>query len=201
MATYRINCFITLVVILNDHMRQQGSPSDQISFRKVLLRLRDGLATAEDWKILISRSPSLVPNHSDFDDTIHLFYHKQKVAEHNIAKLLTLGSHIALINGIHSCSTAAAAKSDDAGGTESVLLLAKVMLTYNIWHLTGLCNGATGTITDILYTHGFKPPNLPTAALVNFNHYTGPPFIEEHPKSLPITPHIHSKGQVEHPAH
>jgi len=72
-----------------------------------------------------------------------------------------LETPIVRIHAINSCSVAANASSDDAGGLETVLLLAKgakVMLSYNIWQQAGLCNGATGNISDFLYTNGNKPP-------------------------------------------
>ena len=39
-------------------------------------------------------------------------------------------------------------------GLEPVVFLAKcarVMLTMNLWSSVGLCNGATGTVVDIIY--------------------------------------------------
>ena len=108
------------------------------------------------------------------------------------------------INALHSSATAAAAKSDDAGGLEPVLFLAekaKVMLTSNLWQQVGLCNGAMGTIEHILYTNGQHPPNLPLAVLVNFNHYSGPQFLPTKPKCIPIPPIIfqwHNAGAAGH---
>ena len=52
----------------------------------------------------------------------------------------------------------------------------------------GLCNGATGIVESILYAEGHKPPALPIAVMVNFNEYTGPPFIPSKPKCIPIPP-------------
>ena len=40
-------------------------------------------------------------------------------------------------------------------GLEPTLLISKnalVMLTMNLWPSVGLCNGATGTVVDIIYT-------------------------------------------------
>lgn len=55
----------------------------------------------------------------------------------------------------------------------------------------GLCNGARGTIDDLLYAQSHKPPNLPIAILVNFPDYTGPPFIQTKPNCIPISPVVH----------
>ena len=77
---------------------------------------------------------------------------------------------------------------------ESVVFMAKganVMLTSNLWQQVGLCNGAEGTVTDLLYAHGHKPPSLPIAILVNFPDYRGPPFIETKPNCIPIPPVVH----------
>ena len=86
------------------------------TFRELLLRLRNGTVTYEDWQTVLLRDPSKVPNSSDFEDAVHLFYDKKSVAEHNMTRLKTLHQPIARINAIHSCASAAAAKSDDAGG-------------------------------------------------------------------------------------
>ena len=42
------------------------------------------------------------------------------------------------------------------------------MLTSNLWQQAGLCNGAQGIVSDILYAQGQKPPSLPIGILVNF---------------------------------
>ena len=43
----------------------------------------------------------------------------------------------------------------------------------------------------MLYAEGHKPPNLPIAILVNFPDYTGPPFLQNKPKCIPIPPTVH----------
>ena len=63
-----------------------------------------------------------------------------------------------------------------------------VMLTANIWQEVGLCNGATGTVHQILYQTDHKPPHLPIAVLVDFDTYGGPPFLTTHPTCVPICP-------------
>ena len=55
---------------------------------------------------------------------------------------------------------------------------ARVMLTMNLWASVGLCNGATGTIVDIIYSKNQSPPDLPMAVLVKFDEYRGPNFCD-----------------------
>ena len=62
------------------------------------------------------------------------------------------------------------------------------MLTSNTWQQVGLCNGAAGTVYQLLYQTDHKPPDLPIAVLVNFDNYAGPPFLSHLPKCIPISP-------------
>ena len=92
-------------------------------------------------------------NHSDFENATHLFFDKQSVAECNLTHLQILSSPIAKIEAVNSDHAAQVTSSDDAGGLDSVIYISKhskVMLTSNLWQQTGLCNGATGTVQDII---------------------------------------------------
>jgi ATP-dependent DNA helicase PIF1 len=105
--------------------------------------------------------------------------------------LQKLGNPIAKIEAVNSDHAARMTTSDEAGGLDSVIYISKhskVMLTSNLWQQTGLCNGATGTVKDILYKDNQKPPSLPVSVLVEFEKYKGPPFIPEHPTWVPIPP-------------
>ena len=62
------------------------------------------------------------------------------------------------------------------------------MLTSNLWQKTGLCNGATGTVKDIIYANNQNPPSLPISVLVEFKKYKGLAFIPDHPSWIPIPP-------------
>ncbi len=76
-------------------------------------------------------------------------------------------------------------------GLEPVVFLAKgarVMLTMNLWSRIGLCNGATGTVVDIIYQNNHQPPDLPIAVIVGFENYRGPVFTENQPLCVPICP-------------
>lgn len=115
-------------------VRQSGASQEQVLFRD-LLRLWNGESNEKDCQLL-SRSSSAITNLTEFNDAVHLFYNKDKVAQFNAQKLNSLGTPIARINAVYSCSSAASAKTDDAGGLEPVLLPAKgarVMLKSNLW--------------------------------------------------------------------
>ena len=76
-------------------------------------------------------------------------------------------------------------------GLEPVVFLAKdarVMLTMNLWSSVGLCNGATGTVVNIIFENNHQPPDLPVAIMVKFENYRGPVFDENHPSCVPICP-------------
>ena len=181
----------TTVVILDQVIRQSGASTESKRFRELLLRLRDGQSTEDDWTTLLQRTPTVANNANTFKEAIHLYYKKEQVAQYNHEAITKLGSPIAQINAIHSCAAATSAKSDNAGGLEPVIFMAKgsrVMLTSNLWQQVGLCNGTRGLIEDLLYTHGHKPPNLPIAILVNFPDYSDPPFIQSKPKCIPVPP-------------
>ena len=62
------------VVKLTVNQRVQGMTSEQVQFRDLLLRLRKGESTVDDWKLLLIRQPSNVTNLCDFEDATRLFY-------------------------------------------------------------------------------------------------------------------------------
>ena len=182
------------VVMLSENIRQAGNNPEAEEFRAILLRLRDGQSTQDDWTSLCQRTPQHV-NMSDFTDAPRLHFDKLSVAKYNFEKLKNLGSQIARISrsAIHLGRNAKNAKSDDAGGLDAVIVLAcgaAVMLTSNLWQEVGLCNSATGVVEDLLFHPDRPPPCLPIAALVHFSHYTGPAFLPTNPKTVPIPPHL-----------
>ncbi len=179
------------VVKLTVNQRVQGITSEQIQFRDLLLRLRKGESTIEDWKLLLTRQPSNVTNLCDFEDATRLFYSNEQVANYNHEQLTKLEHPIAHINARHSSALAKKISSDDMSGLQPVVFLAKgarVMLTMNLWASVGLCNGATGTIVDIIYQNNHQPPDLPIAVMVEFENYRGPGFNESQPLCVPICP-------------
>ena len=62
------------------------------------------------------------------------------------------------------------------------------MLTMNLWPSVGLCNGATGTVIDIIYENNCQPPDIPLAVIVKFHDYLGPSISDTLPLCVPICP-------------
>jgi len=62
------------------------------------------------------------------------------------------------------------------------------MLTIYLWASVGLCNGAAGTIVDIIYAVPHSPPDLPIAVMVKFDDYRGPSFSDDLTSSVPYCP-------------
>lgn len=165
--------------------RQAGDSEEQRHFRNILLRLRDGESTSDDWKVFTTRfkgSPNIMPiENEQFSNATFLLPQKSEVEEININKLRSLNNPIARIRAVHSGGTdASKADSDIAKGLESQILLAKgarVMLRANLCVKVGLVNGAIGVVHDILFEKDQGPPSLPVAVFVEFDNYSGPAII------------------------
>ena len=113
------------------------------------------------------------------------------MTEYNLQKLQSLHTPTARINAIHYDTAASSASPDDARGQHPIVVLATqshVMLIAHIWQDVGLCNGASGGIRHFLYEAFHRPPDLPIATIVDFDNYSGPPFLHDHPNCVPIPP-------------
>ena len=179
------------VIELTVNQRVCGESIQQCIFRDLLFRLRNGETTQNDWKLLMTRSPSNASNVSQFTGATRLFYSNQQVASFNYEKLKKLQHPIACIEARHSSKAAKNASSDDMSGLEPTVYLSKnarVMLTMNLWPSVGLCNGATGTVIDIIYQRDHRPPCLPIAVVVKFDGYRGVSFSDQEPSLVPICP-------------
>ena len=107
-----------------------------------------------------------------------MFFKNDDVAHSSCSQLKKLNKQIAVIEVNHSSEKAKCIPADEFYGLQLSLSLsigAKVMLTLNLWTGTGLCNGPTGTIVDIISKD--QAQLLPTAVIVCFDAYTGPPFL------------------------
>ena len=90
------------VVILDVNQRVKGSDSNQIVFRDLLSRLRNGESTHNDWELLLTRQPSRVENLNDFQTATRLYYSNEQVTKYNYDRLIELNTPVAKIHAIHS---------------------------------------------------------------------------------------------------
>ena len=134
------------------------------------------------------QTPAQVQDMAPFSTALHLHPTVEAVVEHNVARLHASGQPIATIKAIQTGPNAAKASSEDAGGLEPIICLARgarVMLTANLWVDMGLVNGAIGTVAAVCYSNGGAPPHLPVAVMVHFDAYQGPKLPDG---TVPITP-------------
>ena len=113
------------VVKLTVNQRVQGMTPEQVQFTGLLLRLRKGESTVDEWELLQTRQPSNVTNLYEFEDSTRLFYSNEQVGNYNHEQLTKLGLPIAHINALHSSAVAKKISSDDMSGLEPVVFLAK----------------------------------------------------------------------------
>ena len=109
--------------------------------------------------------------------TIKLISVKEELREYNKRSLQALRRPVARIVAEHNNTAARQLSSDDLMGLQPELSLAigaPVMLRTNAWTEAGLVNGALGTVRAIVYKPDARPPDLPSAVIVEFPHYIGP---------------------------
>ena len=82
-------------------MRQSGEDPNQVLFRNILLRMRDGQVTEEDWQHLMKQMPAQVQDLEQFCNALHLYPTVEAVAEHNVTKLHSTGQPIATVKATH----------------------------------------------------------------------------------------------------
>jgi hypothetical protein len=88
------------------NQRVQGMSSEQVKFRDLLLRLRKGESTVNDWELLLTRQPSNISNLTEFEHATRLFYSNEQVGNYNHDQLDKLAHPIAYINARHSSALA-----------------------------------------------------------------------------------------------
>jgi len=73
-------------VVLSQCYRQSGTSPDENKFRDVLMRLRDGANTENDWKFLLQRSKhNLFPNELRiFEESLRLFTTNEECNKYNM---------------------------------------------------------------------------------------------------------------------
>ena len=187
----------TQAVTLNTIIRQS---SEEQQLRDTLLSLRQYKTTPEQVKWLqgfqwnnLEREYGQELMKRMNDQGMFVFPTHQEEGNHNRTKLLKLNEFfpIAKLNAVCKGVHAKNVPSDKAGGLLQTLFLckeAKVMLSVNICVKFGLFNGANGKVVDIIYLGEKSNNSLPDVIMVEFLNYTGPPFIAENPKIIPIIP-------------
>ena len=168
---------------------QRVSSQSEVKFCELLLRLRNGASIIEDWQLLCTRNL----HHSDSKEfnysAIRMAYTNEIVAKYNFNMLKQQKGSIFNIKVLHNKSKALQLHADEYGGLQPILNISvgsKVMLLKNLWVEKGLCNGAMGQVTAIIYSLNNNPAALPVAVMVKFNGYEGPCF--EKTNSIPIIP-------------
>ena len=172
------------------NLQKNQRQKDDNVYNKLLMNLRNGKLTEEQYELLSSRQPRHV-NIEKWKNAIRIFDTNKRVFEYNIQKLKNLNQKVAKIEARHTGFRAKQASVETASGLSSVLFLSvgsRVMLSRNLWSEAGLVNGAMGTIYKILYKPGSKPSDLPVAVLVKFDKFLGKSFIKEHENIVPIVP-------------
>ena len=172
---------------------------DQQQLKDVLLSIREYKASDQQatwlqkWHNLrLKYGEELL--HRMSDKGLFVFPTLEQVWGHNKSKLLELNSFYPIAKLVSECrgSHSKSEDSEKAGGLQKTLFLcksAKVMLSVNLCVPFGLFNGATGTVVDIIYLNGKRPENsLPDVVMVEFDSYTGPGFVQESKKNVPIFP-------------
>jgi hypothetical protein len=153
----------------------------------MLLRLRDGNGTKDDWNTLnntcsfSNKNEEYIRSFRD-TDTTWLFHTNEDNLNHNLKMLRHHGQPIVRIDALHddNSSSSASKSSEFTRRLSSTLYLSrgsKIMLLWNINSNIGLVNGATGIVKDFLYEEGKSAPTLPQIIVVQMNSYTGPPFF------------------------
>jgi len=187
---------LPFVTFLETVRRQAGD--SQRAFRDLLLRWRDARGNEADYDLIkprlyssLMQSPAGRAELATFEEkAAYLYQTKAKVAARNSERLAMLPGARARVRAEHSSAVAAAASSDDASQLHAMLDLKvgmRVMATQNVWIGAGVCNGSLGTVVDIVYEDGRRPPALPTAVIVRLDQYSGP-SIYSHRDGLPDIP-------------
>jgi hypothetical protein len=190
------NCFNS-VVQLTEVRRVDQDSEDASLFLEILDRLRDGLNTESDWKIVKNKcshhsmpAPQWENRFGETtNDVTRIFFTNVQVDDYNIKRLGQLSTPIALILARHNnreCNSFPPSFFRQLPNSLYLAVGAKVVMTQNVCQSVGLVNGATGVVKDIVYMQEPPPgeelqdraPNLPWFVWVDFgSNYKGPPFF------------------------
>jgi ATP-dependent DNA helicase PIF1 len=155
-------------------------------FRELQLRARDGLLTKEDWEYMRRTMDTSTATEAPGPSTHRLVSTREKRDEQNAIELeaaIDEGAPAITIDAINS-GPAARSASDEETRLASKLHLcigARVMITHNLSVETGLVNGTTGYVHDVVC----DASGLPTSVLVLVKRrtetsegYSGASFLE-----------------------
>ena len=187
----------TTAITLESNIRQSEGSS---IFRDCLMSVRKGEVSQDQVKWLQKfqwtnlKLTYGIDISSDIEENgLYIFPTHSEESDHNKMKILKLNSKhpIAKINA--ECTGTHSKLSHSTGNSPLALNLflckdAKISLTVNLDVEYGLFNRATGKVIDIIYSEGQRPPNLPAVVMTEFPSYSGPPFIADQPKVVPIVP-------------
>ena len=195
------NC-TSSVVELNEIKRIDQGNED---LKRILDDLRKGGISEEDALNLVNYHVGYLSDSKRKwlrENAVHLFATHQNRQEFNLQQINELTSED---NPLFLCQTQFKRRPDrngvvrpgikkhfKDGDIPSKCLLcigAKVAISGKNFQPTwGLYNGALGTVKGIKFADGERPGmgHLPQYVLVDFPHYAGPPWIEEHPTYVPI---------------
>jgi hypothetical protein len=174
---------------------------DQHQLKQTLASMREYKTTQEQARWLQTfQWDNLKKSHGEellirmSNNSLCVFPNHQDEWNHNKVNILEVNKQfpIAKLTAISEGTHAKGLTSDKAGGLVHTLYLckgARVMLSVNINVRLGLFNGAMGRIIDIVFLND-KGPNdsLPDVVMVEFDKYSGPPFMQDNPKLVPIVP-------------
>jgi hypothetical protein len=78
-------------------MRQRGSDVEQQLFRGILMRLRNGQPTEEDWKTLMNRRKAIATNADTFNNALRLYTTCEAAYQYNADQLKKNKNVVAVI--------------------------------------------------------------------------------------------------------
>jgi hypothetical protein len=164
--------------------------SQQLERMHMCGRLRDRLATIEDWRTvnatcstdLMSEERKLL-----FDSNLAtwIFYRNSPCHAHNVTMLRRMQSPVLRVDAEHDCKTSRKRCATNTEKLETSIYLcigAKIQLLQNAAQPWGLANGVTGTIKGFQYDSNRTDnchTTMPNYYIVEFASYTGPPFYTD----------------------
>ena len=180
---HQIYKMITTVMFLTQVRRQDGI------FRDILLRLRDGKITKEDWELInnvcsIEGMTAERLQSFEQEDCTYILSTNESCNNKNFEKHKGLNKPIVLIEAEHDNQVTKSKSTESCRRLQSQLYLSinsRVMLLWNLSITAGLVNGSIGKVVNFVYTTSMetnKPPQLPTFIIIEFPCYCGSPFFQ-----------------------